>query len=196
MKLNKKDVWAGMYRGVTFEITNWGERIRSFSENWRYTHNWNYYIFIPLDLVKNKDLRQKLIAKRKKTSYGTIYDYDNVPMIHSIDMHGGVTYYDVLAGRKSRIIKIGCDYGHLYDEAWAETVDSVSSDCKKTIDTLKDSGVLYNRCQGNGKIVEEKDGYYTKDKDSFYAASYIGAMTEPQRSNWLKKLVSVDKQND
>lgn len=188
MKFHKKDVWAGQYRGVGFEIVNWGER----DPNDKYSFHWNYYLFIPLNLVKDKELRKNLVAKReRRKKWGSHYNDTSLPIIHDIHMHGGVTHYDIISGRKSRIVKIGCDYGHLHDNAADETIDSVSRDCRDSIDALKNMDILYNMCQGDGSLTEEKDGYYSPDKDRFYSAKYIDAMPETQKTNWLKNLTPV-----
>ncbi len=193
MKLNHKDVWTGIYRGIVFEIVNWGERrpVNGYDE--KYSHHWNYYLYLKVDNFTNGFGQKLLIPQIEKEwssgrKYKT-YEYWNLPLIHNLDLHGGVTSFDILYGDT---VRIGCDYGHLDDRPWEESVDSVSMDCKGSIDRLffevGQEGVEYLiNCQGNGNLTGEQDGRYTSNnKSSFYSNKYIETLTEEQRKNWFK----------
>jgi hypothetical protein len=123
------------------------------------------------------------------------YDYWSVPIIHEI---GRFSYYKILdwaPGHKA--IQIGTDYGGEGRRAYEETIDSVSFDCKQSIDLLyyecqKARLKLKIMCNGSGDYVEEKDGRYTdNNKSTFYSQKYIETLTEEQRKNWFKD--EVDK---
>ncbi|MDA3779876.1 MAG: hypothetical protein PF487_06610 [Bacteroidales bacterium] len=53
-----------------------------------------------------------------------------------LDWHGGLTWYSKEHGfdGSGKVIKIGCDYSHLWDEGQYYDLDQVKFDCKRTIE--------------------------------------------------------------
>lgn len=187
MKLDHKDIWTGIYRGVPFEISNWGNKDPDHT-SYPNNNHWNYYLYLQMDLFKDKSLAKRLIAKKERSEKRYFYQYWGLPVIHDLEMHGGVTYYDIIGEGASKRIKIGCDYNHLYDEPWSEDIRSVSQDCKHSIDLLKQENIMFNRCGFGGKLVNEEDGIYSVELDRFYSRAALNEAKGINVSSWLANL--------
>ena len=63
------------------------------------------------------------------------YDYFNIPEITNINFHHGCTYYNKETGfdGDKQIIKIGCDYQHIWDEGKYYTSEILERDVKRAI---------------------------------------------------------------
>jgi len=120
--------WFGIYKGVAFEINNFelGER-----------DAWTHYIVLNIDKQLTKEWVDKFWLKGELRDNRIIYDYYIEP-INSLEFHGGCTWYSKDAGfdGEPRVVKIGCDYQHYWDEGGTYDVDYVYSQVKKTIDSL------------------------------------------------------------
>lgn len=198
MKLNHKDVWNGVYRGVAFEIVNWGTRDKSNSIDSRHTHNWNYYLYLNTNNFTNDFGKKLLISQVEKQwsenrKYKT-YEYYGLPLIQDLYMHGGITHFDILS---NEVVKIGCDYGHLDDEPYNESITSVASDCRTSIDCLfiqaKEENTEYLlNCRWDGTLTAENDGcYINDDRADFYSYRYIQTMPKEQIQNWFRNSPEV-----
>lgn len=101
------------YKDIVFiEIVNWaiGEE----------QMNWNYYLYLhenkmPKDIFENIWLKDKLSGLEGHRKWIT-HEYYKSEKLNNINMHGGITFYEKSGFTKGhRSVKIGCDYGHLYD---------------------------------------------------------------------------------
>ncbi len=152
--------YKGTYRGVNWMVKNWG-----YTSEEPVLKNWNYYIFLHLNRFEDKELAEKFWCDDKHYDWGVVPDYYNVPVIHQIDFHGGVTFYEKTdyKGRAGRTVKIGCDYMHLHDEGHRYDLQYVLYDVRNTIDQFFGSGVQYLRwCQRNGHLYREEQGTYNE----------------------------------
>lgn len=151
--------YSGRYRGIFWSIRNW-----SFSGK-EPLDKWNYYINIFLNQIKDQKLAKKFWPKDKNYDWGKVADYYNVPVIHGIDFHGGVTFYEKnIGGKKTgRFAKIGCDYSHLGDEGMHYELSDILYDVKRTIDQFHESCEYLVRCSADGRCILESEGEYKPD---------------------------------
>lgn len=149
-----KRIWFGVYRGVRYEI-NWFKFSPTDHED-----RWTHYIWLPIDQQLEPEMAEKfwLTPVERKMSSGksyTSYDYYD-SIVGNLEFHGGCTWYSKESGPDDphRMVKIGCDYQHLWDMDQKYDVAYVQSEAQKTIDSL------YEVCGGKIKIRSWGDGVY------------------------------------
>lgn len=153
-KESKSVIYYGIFRGVNFEIKNMKEAMNDFEEQW------TYYIYINIDDQLSDEFKEKFWLPpryHKFSEHGTehcAYDY-YATVVGNLDFHGGCTWYskETNVDEKSRRVKIGCDYQHLWDVGNSYSVESVHRDVKRTIDSLYE-------IVGDVKIWSWGDGKY------------------------------------
>src|SRR5574343_1909403 len=122
MKLNHKNVWSFVYRGIPIEIVHWG-----ISEHTP-KGTWNLYVYIRPENIADEELRKTFLPKLKKVNWGgknnKIYDIYSCQIANELELHGGITYLNVENVNGKKLLKAGCDYNHLYDdlETWDEDI--------------------------------------------------------------------------
>ena len=131
----------GVYKGVSYNICH------PFSH-----YKWTYYIYLRLDLFQDKELAESLwlTAEKPDERFETkFYRYYNNKLINNLWFHGGCTWYSKeYDSNDNRVIKIGCDYSHLWDEGRHYTIDGVLEAAKATIDDLHENYVYGEACEG------------------------------------------------
>lgn len=141
--LSHKDTWKGEHRGVNYEICHWGKS-KDGSGICEGHGMWNYYITINQDQLSPDEfkrvwLRVKRWYERSSGRKMLCHDYYN-SILENGDFHGGITHYSkhICPDEKYRWIKVGCDYGHLWDmeAGYPYDIQSVQRDAKRTIDNL------------------------------------------------------------
>jgi hypothetical protein len=144
-RLRRCEVWAGTYRGVSFEI-----RRADFAGR----PGWAHYIYLHEPAVP-VDLAGKIYLPRSGNGFDR-YDYSG-SMLAGLTWHGGISYYEYTSEAPGwRIIKAGCDYSHIDDDlaGYPYTLGSVEREAHATIDSLHEliPGLL-TRCQKTGAWV-------------------------------------------
>ncbi len=151
-----KELWSGTHEGVRWEIAHW-----NFADGSSMGPIWNYYLQIPLGQVP-EDIRDVFCLKPRTDDKGRVhYDYSSAPIISDLEWHGGITYYAKRGGvdGASLLIEIGCDYNHYWDEGHNYDKDYVLSECRASIDKLRELVPnLKWRCGWNGKYYAKLDG--------------------------------------
>lgn len=137
IKLKKQTGWRGTHKGVPFEVMNWGFDGSSINDKW------NYYLYL---------LERNCVDFEKLWLPGTVVQfsesspkrvtYDYYPAFGAVEMHGGITYYEKQGELVHRVVKIGCDFAHLYDEFAGWDLESVVDDMRVAIDSLYKKGYL------------------------------------------------------
>jgi hypothetical protein len=156
-KENKVKKWFGEYRGVSFEINNW---INNGQEAW------TFYLILHIDRIplENKPNSFWLKGKKKGKIRGHIYyDYYKHGVICNLEWHGGCTWYSKERGfdGDKKVIKIGCDYSHYWDDGHSYYLESIQDDVRRCIDSFLLSVPKYKYCcVGNGKLYDLCDGEY------------------------------------
>lgn len=129
--------WFGIYRGVRFQI----DRFKFREEDRDY--KWTHYILLNIDeqlppeFVEKFWLAPQYTDNFDKSRKRLHYDYYD-SIISNLEFHGGCTWYSKEGGADEphRVVKIGCDYQHLWDEGQRYDLDDVYRETKRTIDSL------------------------------------------------------------
>ncbi len=162
IKLSERKIWNGEYNGIGFEINN-------YPTGYQPGDSWTYYIFLWLDRIPKENNPDSYWIKPDKKPLvkshviSVSYDYMRNKAINDIDFHYGCTYYSKEAGHEggSKLIKIGCDYQHYWDEGRTYVIDEITCDVKNSIDKFKEVVPNYKyRCYGNGKLYNIDEGEY------------------------------------
>jgi len=154
VKESKLKKWAGIYRGVNFEINNW-------PNGYDGKENWTYYLILCLSRIPEENKPNSYWLKGKKQRSFINYDYYKHPVINNIEFHCGITWYSKERGfdGDEKVIKIGCDYSHYWDEGHYYDLQTVQYDVKNTIDKFLEFVPDYKYwCSGNGNLYSLKDG--------------------------------------
>lgn len=160
-KLRPNDRYFGTYQGIRFEIS----KRPGFGSAFDNEFNWCHYIYLHIDEQIPEKFRKNFWLKPRRYRLSptsremTSYDY-NKGLIGNITFHGGCTWYskETCIDNRSRVVKIGCDYQHYWDEGQRYTLESVYSEVKETIDSLiKLIGPVKIRSGGDGhwRYIEE-----------------------------------------
>ena len=161
MEMTEKKVWSGKVKGIFCEIVNW--QITTMNV-------WDYYLIIRKDNL-GEDFKKLLLRPIKR---GKRYHYEDYKLDNFFDMHGGITYYDVLRNEVGKIygVKIGCDYSHLHDEGKEYSYEIVFEDVKNSVDKFIQNFPNYKIfCQGNGNYYFSNEGIFKGD--DFYSNEYL-----------------------
>lgn len=164
-KLSDTKTYFGSYRGVRFEIKE-TDHIDSFTKQPK--KSWCHYIILNLDEQLEKEVADKFWLEPQQNPFmkGPSYSY-NEGLVGELEFHGGCTYYskESKVDDTRRIVKIGCDYQHLWDEGMRYTVESVYLEVKQTIESLYSLvGDVKFRSWGDGKYRYLKD--FTQPKQA------------------------------
>jgi len=172
IKEKNTKIWHGVYKGVAFEINNFK------------SDNWTYYLIIHLNKIPEENNPKQFWLRAKPDKQGRVfYSYYKNFIINNIDFHGGCTWYSKEAGfdGENKVIKIGCDYQHYWDEGREYDLEHIKNDLMNTIDSFLNYIPDYKYwCCGNGNLYSLKDGI-VKD-GSFYSKEYWG------EKDWYKLL--------
>ena len=131
IELRHMDTWKGEYRGIRFEIKHWGFGGKEEKKNW------NYYLFLDERQFPEK-YRSDYVLPPKKDDKGRLdYDYMSCGW-NNIRAHHGWTYYKIHEGYigTPRLIEIGCDYGHYWDEGRRYSESGILLEVQESIDDL------------------------------------------------------------
>lgn len=171
LKENKTKKWTGIYKGVGFEINNWQTPPNSIEPKEK--DCWTYYLYLHLDRIPEENKPNSYWLKGRKDRNRVYYDYYKHDVMTEIDWHGGITWYSKEHGfdGSGKVIKIGCDYSHLWDEGRFYDLETVKFDCKRTIERFLEKVPNYKHwCCGNGKLYGIEEGLIVKNQ--FYSKEY------------------------
>ena len=123
---------------------------------------WTHYIYINIDKeIKEKEIAESFWLKPEKCRISKKrirYDYFDKP-ISDLEFHGGCTFYSKESGvdGADRVVKIGCDYQHLWDKDQDYDLAYVTKEVRNTIDSLHRIATILKWCSWCGQYLEEKD---------------------------------------
>lgn len=129
IKVRGGEYWHGNHKGVYFKVQKWesnGDII------------WNYYVHLVLPKINDVDARKLwLTARASKHSRGRkLYKYYGCEPLNDIEMQGGITWYRKYFGlQDEKIIEIGCDYNHIWNDRDYDLND-ILGDVELTIDSV------------------------------------------------------------
>jgi|DEB0MinimDraft_6_1074348.scaffolds.fasta_scaffold00065_47 hypothetical protein len=131
-RLNKYEGYSGIYKSVGFEIKFLeGDSDRNSLIPYSDGH-WVYYIFICLGNLPNRVNPETFWLPND-------YCYYEHEILNEIYFYGGITYYHKTCGfddGQEKIIKVGCDFNHGWDQDKYYTLVNIYVHVKKTIDSL------------------------------------------------------------
>lgn len=151
---SETEIWKGTYRGVDFEINHF--RVIPNSIEPTNKNCWTHYIYLHLYRIPERYNPASFWLKGKKHGRHIIYEYNKHPIISRLEWHGGCTWYSKESGfdGAQKVIKIGCDYQHLWDKNQYYDLEYVKSEVEKTINSFLNyiPDYIYWSCY-NGKIL-------------------------------------------
>lgn len=137
--------------------------------------NWTYYIYLDINRFSSEYKGRSFWMLGKKDKYGNVmYGYINHPIIGNMDFHCGCTYYNKRHGfdGANKVVKIGCDYMHYWDEGHEYFLTDVQQDAINTIEKFRILVPEYQyRCCGNGGIYRLEDGELN-ESGAFFSNEY------------------------
>ena len=159
IKKRETNIWHGVYRGVNFEINNFKTPIYDSEDK---QDNWTYYLYIQLNKIPEENKPNSFWLKGKADDKGRVYyKYYKHHVITNIDLAGGCTWYSKEAGfdGENKVIKIGCDYQHYWDEGYTYDLEYIKSDVKNSIGKFLEFIPNYKYwCRGNGSLYNLDEG--------------------------------------
>lgn len=176
IKLKK---WIGTYKGVAFEINNWNNEYDG-------KENWTYYLILYINRIPLEYKPNSYWLRGERNGSFVRYKYENHPVLSNIHWHGGITWYSKEHGfdGENKVVKVGCDYSHLWDEGKYYNIEIVKNDIQRTIDEFLKLVPGYKYwCCGNGKLYDLKEGVIKNG--SFYSKEYFGD------KDWFKALTEL-----
>ena len=128
----KREIWLSTYKQVNFEIC------KTYLETDEdFPHQWTSYLYIALESFGRQDIRQMLLPITYFTGYGTPVSHSSIDNpLHKLPFHGGITFYRKESDELFYIIKVGCDYRHLWDVGKMYCEKTIERDIKECIDAL------------------------------------------------------------
>lgn len=135
--LQHSETWRGKSSRLPFEIHRWGLVRGAFPPMNDGRGCWNYYIYLLERDVANfsafwLDGVVKSYSDIPGSSRYIDYDYLSSPL-DVCTWHGGLTFWEQSGLDGQRVIKMGCDYNHLYDQYRSYDLDCV---LYNTLDTI------------------------------------------------------------
>ena len=131
--------WREKHKQVWYEVAFWG--YGSINDG---RGMWNYYIFADEQMFAPEDFVRLVMPTKSYEMAGSThrgYDESSLP---DFKMHGGSTAYEIITywdrgkSREFRTIKIGCDYGHLWDReaGYDYSLSYVKHEATESVDAL------------------------------------------------------------
>jgi len=168
METKEVIIHSGQYRNVNFSIKQF-EPLGSPGNE----YSWAHYIHLNLDKqIRDKSIADSFWLKAKYDEEKRVSHNYHVSPISDIEFHGGCTYYSKESSTDDldRVIKIGCDYQHSWDDHRDYSINYIKNQVRETIDSLLLITPVMKWCNGCGVFYEDvtKDGCgkckYSKDK--------------------------------
>ena len=128
--LRTKTVWTGKYRDITYEVNNWN--VDGIGDCW------SFYLYIQLAQLP-EEISERFWLPGKPAGIGKhiMFDYNSETLIRDLDWHCGCTYYKKHGhDGEQRVVQIGCDYSHYWDQGHRYNIDYVAQEARACIDSL------------------------------------------------------------
>lgn len=183
IKERRTKIWTGSYKGVAFEINNYKTEPNSIEPLEK--DCWTYYLYIHLGKIPEENDPNSFWLKAKPDNRGRVfYKYYDHQIINNIDLSGGCTWYSKERGFDggSKVIKIGCDYQHIWNDNHFYDLHAIKDDVINSINRFLHHIPDYKySCCGNGKLYSLCDGIIKNGR--FYSKEYYG------EKEWFKELI-------
>jgi len=155
--------WNREWQAVPIEITYHGV------SDWRPLGIWCYYLYLHQNMFQRaEDFARFNLPYQTYKFNGKWYRHYPYDEVSDLEWHGGITFgerregYDHFTAEPYTIIKLGCDYGHLWDEenGYWQGLEEVYADAKRSADALVAIAPMKVRCAYSGRI-DMPDRFYT-----------------------------------
>ena len=117
---------------------------------------WCYYVIVSENMLPTEEFEKFWLqpSSHRERSDGAKFPYYayHEAGFCGADWHGGVTFYEKSGGIDGapRRVKIGCDFGHYWDEGREYDFAHVESEAIATVQQLADMYPFYSRCPYSG----------------------------------------------
>ena len=154
--------WHETHRGISIEIRYAGYR---FPDKWGEgsAGTWCYYLHINEGALKPTNWKK--LSKSYTTDEGRSYIEED--FWNNIYWHGGVTYaqehekyYDRAQQQMMRSIKIGCDFGHHFDQHNIYEYEDILREAHRTVDEFLAIIDVKTKCDWSG-VYDVPENFYT-----------------------------------
>ena len=158
-----KTTWKSSHKNMRLEVAHWGHGTMNEGHGM-----WNSYIYYDEQMFLPEEF-SKLVMPETVKSGCKSYDYSDFP---DDGFHCGITFYDIntywdrMLEKEFRVIKVGCDYGHLYDmeNGYNYCLDEVKSEAQLCIDQfLQGRPNVNERCSYSGRWDKPENFYVSKN---------------------------------
>ena len=182
--MKKRESYSGEYDGVVFELVKWG-KVKNIGSDFEWSDfnpTWCLYLILFIDGIPEKyDPKSFLLKPREFVSPSgnkrETYDYYDHPILNNINLHGGITFYELIG---KNCIRVGCDYAHYGDNSSDFSFEYLFEDAKNAIASFKERIPDYKYwCCGNGKLYNKNEGVIRND--TFYSKEYY----ESKHPEWF-----------
>lgn len=141
-----QSVWYLDHRDIRIKIVSWRHKDPSgYFRQRSPSGNWNYYVYLPEHRCPNFGalwLEDEVKSVTPNSRGWITHDYYGSPL-GDVDMHGGITFYAKHGYTFGfRVVEIGCDYSHLFDDGRSYTVEGVAAEALATVEDLIERGIL------------------------------------------------------
>jgi len=178
--------WCGQHQGIAYELSWHGK------SEYRPEGIWCYYVIVTDEQFYPDDWAELRLSRKDlqfASSWHRHYAYENFP---DLDPHGGWTFGEMVSylgrdGVEHERVKIGCDYGHLWDEegGFWQGREAVERDAKRSIDLLCEMFPRRRlRCAYCGRY-DDREQFYTARNGMMVHRSQIGKFSETEWPMWL-----------
>lgn len=130
-----QETWTGLYQGVRFRIC----KRPPFTCIAEAGSRWTFYLLLLEGQFDDETWKTMIPRPRKMPLGGDRRYYARViPIIDDLEWHGERTWFERHFDQMGRVAGIegGCDYMHLMDEGRSYSLNSVTNDVKRCIESL------------------------------------------------------------
>lgn len=171
--------WRGEHKGISFELSWHG------CSEYSPQGTWCYYLFVNSQQFYADDWAKLRLKEESREFAGTWrrhYDYDRFP---DLEAHGGWTFGELSTylgkdGVEYELVKVGCDYAHLWDresDYW-QGRETIERDAKRSIDLLCEMFPRQRqRCGYSGKY-DDAEQFYTAKNGNIVHKSHQDKLPE------------------
>ena len=185
--LTGSTTWNFKYKNLHYSIKHHSHR-RGDEYEWSTPHpgTWCYYLHIPEEMYP-KHRWPAIRTVRDKHGY-----FDAGPAFDTIEFHGGITfaetskYFNRKLQRTFELVKVGCDYNHLWDEeaGYPDTLESVKRDAENSAKQFLDQNPDFNLCSAWSGIYDRPDQFYTAQNGRLV---HITDKIPPEYKGWERQ---------
>ncbi len=182
--------WRREHEQIIYNLAHWGV------SDYQPQGIWNYYLYLPENMFQRpEDFALFNLEPKVSLGYGDKfrqdYDYYSIP---DLELSGGITFYDRLTGINPAtgepmfVVKVGCDYNHLWngERGYSEDMEEVDRDAKRSLDVLVSRYALNRRCAYSG-VIDHPSTFYLSNAGYFIHNSRREALIAEGHPAWMPK---------